>query len=153
MKHLYQSSLDDYAVFHRDPRNKVTHYIGIPAIVFSIVLFLRLIQFGRVGSIPLDGAIVVMLPICIFYLLLNLGTGFGMTLILVLMYRLSFSLGPTIGIVLFVGGWALQFLGHYYEGKKPAFFKNGVHLLIGPLWILNDFYARLHLPAYAPKSA
>ena len=76
-----------------------------------------------------------------------------MTLIIALMYWLSFAAGPITGIVMFVGGWALQFLGHYYEGKKPAFLKNGLHLLIGPLWILNDFYAVLRLPAYTPKTA
>jgi uncharacterized membrane protein YGL010W len=39
------------------------------------------------------------------------------------------------GIALFVLGWALQFVGHAYEGKKPAFLTNLTHLLIGPLWV------------------
>jgi len=38
------------------------------------------------------------------------------------------------GLGLFVGGWMLQFLGHIFEGKPPAFFKNPKFLLIGPLW-------------------
>ena len=36
-------------------------------------------------------------------------------------------------------GWIFQFIGHsVYEKKNPAFFRNFVHLLVGPLWILND---------------
>jgi len=40
------------------------------------------------------------------------------------------------GAALFVLGWALQFLGHsIYEKRSPAFYKNLLHLLVGPLWI------------------
>lgn len=38
----------------------------------------------------------------------------------------------TIG--LFVLGWVLQFIGHWYEGKPPAFFSNPIYLIIGPFW-------------------
>ena len=42
-------------------------------------------------------------------------------------------------LVLFVLGWIFQFIGHsVYEHKQPAFFRNFAHLLVGPLWILND---------------
>lgn len=38
---------------------------------------------------------------------------------------------------LFVLGWIFQFIGHAIEGNQPAFFKNPVYLLIGPLWLLR----------------
>ncbi|HEX5833376.1 MAG TPA: DUF962 domain-containing protein [Pyrinomonadaceae bacterium] len=38
---------------------------------------------------------------------------------------------------LFVFGWILQFVGHAIEGNQPAFFKNPVYLLVGPLWLLR----------------
>jgi uncharacterized membrane protein YGL010W len=41
-----------------------------------------------------------------------------------------------VSIGLFVLGWVFQFVGHYvYEKKSPAFARNLVHLLVGPLWI------------------
>jgi uncharacterized membrane protein YGL010W len=43
-----------------------------------------------------------------------------------------------VGIVLFVVGWALQFLGHYYEGRKPAFVDDLLGLLIGPLFVVAE---------------
>jgi uncharacterized membrane protein YGL010W len=40
-------------------------------------------------------------------------------------------------LILFVGGWILQFVGHAIEGNQPAFFQNPVYLLVGPLWLLR----------------
>ena len=36
---------------------------------------------------------------------------------------------------LFVVGWILQFIGHAIEGNQPAFFRNPLYLLVGPLWL------------------
>ena len=38
-------------------------------------------------------------------------------------------------LALFVLGWVLQFVGHAIEGNQPAFFRNPVYLLVGPLWL------------------
>lgn len=38
------------------------------------------------------------------------------------------------GLSLFVFGWLLQFIGHAFEGNKPAFFKNPIYLIVGPVW-------------------
>ena len=40
-------------------------------------------------------------------------------------------------LALFIAGWILQFVGHAIEGNQPAFFKNPVYLLVGPLWLLR----------------
>lgn len=39
-----------------------------------------------------------------------------------------------VGVALFVLGWIFQFLGHFVEGKPPAFFKDPRYLIIGPYW-------------------
>jgi len=38
---------------------------------------------------------------------------------------------------LFVVGWILQFAGHAIEGNQPAFFRNPLYLLVGPLWLVR----------------
>ena len=45
-------------------------------------------------------------------------------------------------LVLFIVGWILQFVGHAIEGNQPAFFRNPVYLLIGPLWLLRRAVVR-----------
>jgi uncharacterized membrane protein YGL010W len=38
------------------------------------------------------------------------------------------------GAGLFVAGWALQFIGHVFEGKAPEFFKDWRFLFVGVRW-------------------
>ena len=39
-----------------------------------------------------------------------------------------------ISLGLFVAGWILQFVGHYFEGKPPEFFKDYRFLFVGLRW-------------------
>ena len=43
----------------------------------------------------------------------------------------------TVPLMLFVFGWVLQFVGHYFEGKPPEFFKDWRFLLVGLRWWLK----------------
>lgn len=44
----------------------------------------------------------------------------------------------TAGVGLFVVGWAFQFVGHFWEGRKPAFVDDLVGLVIGPLFVVAE---------------
>jgi len=44
---------------------------------------------------------------------------------------------------LFVLGWVFQFLGHFIEGNRPAFFSNPVYLIVGPLWLARKALAAI----------
>jgi uncharacterized membrane protein YGL010W len=44
-----------------------------------------------------------------------------------------------ISLGLFVAGWILQFIGHYFEGKPPEFFKDWRFLLVGTRWWLRKW--------------
>ena len=39
-----------------------------------------------------------------------------------------------VSVGLFVVGWILQFVGHYFEGKPPEFFKDYRFLFVGLRW-------------------
>jgi len=39
-----------------------------------------------------------------------------------------------IALLLFVAGWILQFIGHWFEGKPPEFFKDYRFLFVGLRW-------------------
>jgi uncharacterized membrane protein YGL010W len=47
------------------------------------------------------------------------------------------------GLICFVGGWMLLFLGHRIEGNKPAFFQGPVYLLVGPVWVAKELWSFL----------
>ena len=42
------------------------------------------------------------------------------------------------GVGLFVLGWVIQFVGHYYEGRKPAFIDDVTGLIVGPLFVVVE---------------
>lgn len=41
---------------------------------------------------------------------------------------------------LFVFGWVLQFVGHAFEGKPPAFFKSPLFLITGVIWWFRKLF-------------
>ena len=45
--------------------------------------------------------------------------------------------------VLFVAGWALQFLGHAIEGKPPEFLSDWRFLFVGTRWWLKKVTGRI----------
>lgn len=47
------------------------------------------------------------------------------------------------GLVAFVGGWAMLFLGHKIEGNNPAFFQGPIYFLVGPLWVAKEIKQHL----------
>ena len=62
-------------------------------------------------GIPMIALSVLMIPFCFFV--------FGL-------WR--------VALALFVVGWILQFIGHYFEGKPPEFFKDYRFLFVGLRW-------------------
>ena len=41
---------------------------------------------------------------------------------------------------LFIIGWVLQFIGHYFEGKTPEFFKDYRFLFVGLRWWIKKTF-------------
>jgi uncharacterized membrane protein YGL010W len=130
--------LAEYGTYHRDKRNLVCHEIGIPLIVLAIVALSRLAHFG-----PVDLAMLEIAAVSLYYFRLAGWAALGAIALLVLTYFISLFVSWPVALGLFVAGWIFQFVGHAYEGKKPAFLTNLQHLLVGPLWIVAVLQARL----------
>lgn len=139
-----------YAAYHRDRRNIVTHFIGIPLIVTAIALWLVL-PLGSTWGITgawMAWALTSFWYVTRGHVLLGLSTALLNALLVVLAHRLA-HLAPDMGLtvwqlggVLFVVGWFFQFIGHYWEGRKPAFVDDVVGLLVGPMFIVGEVLMR-----------
>ena len=124
----------DYASYHRTKGNKWFHRLGIPMIMLTLLGMLARVQLG-----PIDAAMILIAASTIYYLTLEWRLGLAMLAISVAMYLAGAAMPLMVNVAIFVLGWIFQFIGHsVYEKKNPAFFRNFVHLLVGPLWILND---------------
>jgi uncharacterized membrane protein YGL010W len=45
-------------------------------------------------------------------------------------------------LLLFVSGWVLQFIGHWVEGKPPAFLSDWRFLVTGLAWWVRKLFGR-----------
>ena len=142
-----EQNLTQYAAYHRDRRNIATHFVGVPMIVFAIVLALAVVAMPA-GPVSVTLAALVSIAACVYYLRLDLTLGLTMAVTLFLMCAAASEIShrtgtaATLGIAAatFVVGWAIQFLGHRFEGMKPAFFDDVKQLLIGPLFVCAEAY-------------
>ncbi len=132
--------LATYAEYHRDKRNIATHFVGIPMILVGTQATL-----ARIGIGPLNAAVGATALATRYYRQLDPRYGAIMASVLgatcaigtgIAQLPLPLWAGAAAG--LFVGGWALQFVGHYFEGRKPAFLDDLRGLLDGPLFLVAE---------------
>jgi uncharacterized membrane protein YGL010W len=131
-----------YAAYHRDWRNKLTHFVGVPLVTFALLLFLGWLRFAPAPDVPLTGATLCYLAIFLYYLALDwrvalLQAPFTLAL-LVLADRVAlwpFAQSLTVFGAAFVGGWVLLLLGHGIEGRRPALVDHLLQIFNAPLFL------------------
>ncbi|MEE1921197.1 Mpo1-like protein [Pseudomonas sp. 148P] len=150
MKNLVEH-LSQYASYHRDPRNIATHFVGIPMIVVAVTVLLSRPGMAA-GGLWLSPAFAVALASAWFYLRLDTRLGVLMSALLgtCLWAGAALAVQTTMvwlsaGLGLFVVGWVIQFVGHYYEGRKPAFVDDVSGLIVGPLFVVAELAFMLGL--------
>src|SRR5947209_19506869 len=123
MKSL-EEQLAFYAAYHRDSRNKATHFVGVPSIMLALFIPLSWLRV-EVAGMSISAAVVLVAAVLGYYAFLDKALALAAalaTIALLVAGQWIASLGPRIGWTcfgaLFVGGWALQLLGHLFEGRK-----------------------------------
>jgi uncharacterized membrane protein YGL010W len=144
--------LGRYAEYHRDQRNIVTHFIGVPMVVFAVGVLLAGLHVV-VNGVEVTAAWLLFAAVALWYLSrghlgIGLTTTLGVGALMGLAHRASQgSLGQWLAwwAGCFAAGWAAQFVGHYYEGRKPDFADDRVSLLVGPMFVVLELLAPLGL--------
>ncbi|AXY60636.1 DUF962 domain-containing protein [Acinetobacter sp. WCHAc010052] len=128
---------DEYSESHQNPTNKVIHWVCVPAILFSIIGIIA--QFNAMLT-----ALIIVLTL-VFYARMDIVLAVAMAALLFVMAWLIIILpvGKGFYLGLFVVAWIGQFYGHKVEGKKPSFFKDLQFLLIGPVWCMDAYLAKV----------
>lgn len=134
-----------YAAYHRDRRNIATHFVGIPMIVYAIAILLARPGFELAG-LPLTPIHLVWLASTLWYLTRGefvLGAATSLVNLVLIALALPVAALDTAawlgaGVGLFLVGWVIQFVGHKYEGRKPAFVDDLVGLLVGPMFVVAE---------------
>ncbi len=143
-----------YAAYHRDARNKATHFIGVPAIMLSLFIPLAWIRV-EAGGLTLTAAMLFAAVVLAYYFVLDVPLALAMlaiTGLLVWLGQQIAGLGMAQGWawfgVLFVGGWILQLVGHGFEGRRPALADNLFQIFVAPIFLAAEVFFAL---GYKPE--
>ncbi len=144
-----EDQMSFYAAYHQDARNKATHFVGVPLIVFSLMIPLGWLRVD-VGGVPVSAALIVTAILLGHYLVLDIPLGLAMSVVFALMLwgaeplsQAAFGASLAWFLVLFVGGWALQLWGHVYEGRKPALVDNLFQIFVAPIFLAAEAFFAL----------
>jgi uncharacterized membrane protein YGL010W len=145
MKTLDQQ-LAIYARYHRNRWNRLTHFIGVPAIIFAVLIPLSWISIGDGVTLAhvFAGAVLA------YYFLLDVPLALATTVAtgaLLAAARLAAETGFSSGWIwfgaFFAGGWILQLAGHAFEGRKPALLDNLFQILVAPIFLVAEAFFAL----------
>lgn len=129
----------DYAAYHRTPGNRACHRVGIPLIVIALLGGLARMALPPLGPLRPDGAHALIVASTGFYLVLERRLAMLMLPLGIGAYLVGRRAGLPSLATLFILGWGFQLVGHtLFERRQPAFMRNLVHVLVGPLWVLNE---------------
>jgi uncharacterized membrane protein YGL010W len=137
--------LNQYAEYHRDQRNIASHFIGVPMIVFAVGVLLARPGF-MLGGLALSPAWIAYALAAAWYLTRgNLALGVAVSaavgVLMLMAHQVAYgSVASWLawGVGMFAVGWVIQFVGHWYEGKKPAFVDDIIGLLVGPMFVTAE---------------
>lgn len=143
--------LDEYGESHRHPANERIHLVCVPAILWSLVGMFALAPLGTPWRWMNLGLVVALGPpalalrgprrLAVVALAASLALFAAAEAL-----REATGSAPLVYLGVFVAAWIGQFVGHAIEGARPAFTRDLLFLLVGPLWLL----VRLR-PALAPE--
>jgi uncharacterized membrane protein YGL010W len=133
-----------YNAYHRNPKNKATHFVGVPLIILALLIPLAWPRI-QVGAVSVTAAMLFVAVVCVYYLVLDLPLGVLTTLaVLPLLWaghRIA-EMGAATGWIAFalafVGGWIFQLVGHAFEGRRPALVDNFFQIFVAPVFLVAE---------------
>ncbi|HEX7250488.1 MAG TPA: Mpo1-like protein [Burkholderiales bacterium] len=149
-----EQQMSFYAAYHQDARNKATHFVGVPMIIFGLFIALGWARI-EVGGVTLTAAMLLAAVVVAWYFLLDVPLAAAMLFVNALLLYLAdlvsvqaIGVGAAWFLVFFGGGWVIQLVGHAFEGRKPALVDNFFQIFVAPIFLAAEvFFALGYKPA------
>jgi uncharacterized membrane protein YGL010W len=148
----FDEQVVSYAAYHGDWRNKASHFVGVPLIIYALFVFMGWLRFAPYPGLPITGATVFYAVVFVYYLRLDKAVALSQMPFSVALLWLAdkTSLLPFMESFLwflgtFVGGWIIQLIGHKFEGKRPALVDNLMQIFNAPLFLSIEVFFMLGL--------
>jgi uncharacterized membrane protein YGL010W len=140
-----RQQLESYGAYHADPRNKLTHFFGVPLVTFALFECLGWFRFVHAPGWPITAATVFYFAVFLYYLRLDpvialLQAPFTLALLWLSDRAAVLPTGQSVLVFLatFVGGWIIQLIGHAIEGRRPALADNLLQVFNAPLFLTAE---------------
>ncbi len=138
-----------YAAYHRDRRNQATHHLGVPMIVFALLLASNQVVLADIGAARITAGQLLLGGLMALYLgsvpLIGICASAFYAVIYALVLRVPADwIWPVTGGA-FVLGWIVQFVGHGFEGRRPAFLVNLAQVFMAPAFLIAEMLFGLGL--------
>jgi len=138
-----------YAAYHQDARNKATHFVGVPMIIFGLFIALGWARI-EVGGMPLTAAMLLAAVVLAWYFVLDVPLALAMLVVNAALLYLAdrvavqpLATGLAWFAVFFGGGWVIQLIGHAWEGRKPALADNLFQIFVAPIFLAAEAFFAL----------
>lgn len=134
-----------YAAYHRDGRNKLTHFVGVPLVIFALFVFLGWLRCYHAPEVPFTGATLFYAVVSIYYLRLDWQIAVLQSPVTLSLLWLAdwvavwpFRDSLLVFLATFAAGWIVQLVGHAIEGKRPALADNILQIFNAPLFLTAE---------------
>jgi uncharacterized membrane protein YGL010W len=136
-----------YAAYHRHPLNRLTHFFGVPLIMFALFIPLSWIAVPVSGS-PVTLAMIIAASLLVYYFLLDTALALAMTVLVSLLLSVAHWIADSasmttvwaVFVACFAGGWILQIVGHIFEGRRPALVDNLWQIFVAPIFLMAEVF-------------
>jgi len=149
-----EEEMATYAAYHQDPRNKATHFVGVPLIMLAILVPLSWPGI-EIAGFTLTAGMLLAAAVLAYYFILDVPLALAMLVVLSVLIWLAELIAAggaarawTWFGVLFVGGWILQLIGHLFEGRRPALVDNVLQIFVAPIFLMAELFFAL---GYKPE--
>ncbi len=139
-----EQQMSFYAAYHQDRRNKATHFIGVPMIIFGLFVALGWARLD-IGGVTLTAAMLLAAVVMVWYFLLDVPLALAMLVTNAVLLHLAdmvsvqpIGIGFAWFLVFFGGGWVIQLIGHAWEGRKPALVDNFLQIFVAPIFLAAE---------------
>lgn len=135
-----------YQQYHGNRINKLTHYVGVPALIVAILMLLNWVSIDIANHWKISFNWFLVIGALVYYFMLNIRLAAVTTVVLVVVNffcSLLATASPnkfsgSLFLILLVVGVVLQVVGHTFEKQRPSW-KQGLNLFaVSPLfWIVE----------------
>ncbi len=152
MRQFFIEQMAMYSAYHRDGRNRATHFVGVPMIAFALLVPMSLVPLFGVTGYPVSVGTLFAAVVIVYWIACQpvIGIASGVFFIpFIWLAQWVAAQGQAVAwsvfAAAFVGGWVIQLVGHAFEGRKPALLDNILQVFVAPVFLMAEVFFALGL--------